>query len=414
MSTSKFQFNMTSTKPGISFKSETEADGMSLKNFRKIYFEDNITSLYPYGDVYYIDQLGIISDKIFFVEGMEFNIKLGYEEDSKKKGGWLEHNYVWVEGQLNNVELADNVAGDQIFILFSKHIFTDRVQSRSFNYEDAKKTTITDALKTVYMPFFSIPKEKWFISDTADFPYFNQYNETNGVFLQKLAQVAYSKNDPLAPFFTFINCNGEFYFMHMADLMRQQPVKEFMIGISETAQFDDKYIKEYNTFHHGMTLNKRNYINSFFTFENNELAIENRTIHEATDYISKDEREKLLVLKDYLKGDPTNNIYLGISHQQDSKEYFRGLKNSVYTDTNLSYRMTLMTQFDVKCIAGKTITIQVESQMKNKEIAVEYSGTWLIIKSKHLIDQDGVPYSKLTIAKPKIAIDSDHPFKKDF
>ena len=32
----------------------------------------------------------------------------------------------------------------------------------------------------------------------------------------------------------------------------------------------------------------------------------------------------------------------------------------------------------------------------------------------HLIDKDGIPFTQLTISKPKIAVDKSHPFKSDF
>jgi hypothetical protein len=69
---------MKSTIPVINFSGEEEKDGISLHYFRRIYFEDSIFSFFPYGEVYFIDQTGAISDKVFFMEGLEFAIGIGY------------------------------------------------------------------------------------------------------------------------------------------------------------------------------------------------------------------------------------------------------------------------------------------------------------------------------------------------
>jgi len=85
MSISKYQFRMIPAIPGGStFKSETESCGISLANFRRIYFEDTMFKFFPYGEVYYIDQVGLISDKLFFIEGMEFNVQIGYNEEQQE------------------------------------------------------------------------------------------------------------------------------------------------------------------------------------------------------------------------------------------------------------------------------------------------------------------------------------------
>ncbi|MCL1864583.1 MAG: hypothetical protein FWF73_02085, partial [Spirochaetes bacterium] len=382
--------------------------------------EDTMFKFFPYGEVYYIDQVGLISDKLFFIEGMEFNVQIGYNEEQQENGsftgGWLEHNYVWTEAQLNNIEPSNNINGDQIFILLSKHYMTDRPQSGSFNNESSQqKMTISDILKKVYIPFFEIPKNKYFISETNGFPYLNQYNDMNKDFIRKLTRAAYSTSFQQSPFYTFINCNGEFYFMTIQELMNQQPVKDFIIDISPTSQMDDTYIKEYDTLHGGMPFNKENYLKRFYSFENAGVNIsEQENIHKMTDYKIDNENERLLVHKDFINKIPTDNVYLGIQHQLDTPEYFSGFKNSFYADTNLSYRMTLMTQFDVRCVTGKTVTIQTTKKTQDDENAVEYSGRWLIIRSNHLLDKDGYPYSKLTIAKPKIRLDNNHPYRNNF
>jgi hypothetical protein len=76
--------------------------------------------------------------------------------------------------------------------------------------------------------------------------------------------------------------------------------------------------------------------------------------------------------------------------------------------------MVIVVDFYSGLVSGKTIEIEVEKQTKGNEIAGEFSGTWLIVESIHIMDKNGIPYSQLTISKPQIKIDTTHPFKKDF
>jgi len=420
MALSKFQFKMKSTIPGINFGAEEEAGGQSIANFRRIYFEDSLFKFFPYGEVYYIDQVGIISDKLFFIEGMEFETKLGYNEEKQEDGGtvggWLEHNYVWTEAQLNNGQPSNNVNGDQIFLLLSKHYMKNIHQSKSFNYEGAQqKMTISEILEKDLCPALDIPKNKQFISKTTGYPYVNQCNEMNGVFIENLSKVAYSISNQTSPFYTFINCNGEFYFMTIQELMQQPPAKVYVLDIAEDMQMNDKYIKRWETMHSGMKFNKYNYLRRFCTWDaGGQNNAEDFDIHTMTNYKVKDQNERLLVHRKFIPDSPVSTSYLGIQHLQDGPEYFKGFKNSYYRNTNLSYRMILLTQFNAKVIAGKTVEITVSKKMQNDEHATEYSGTWLITKSSHLFDKDGIPYSKLEIAKPKIRLDNNHPYKENF
>jgi hypothetical protein len=435
MSITKYEFEMLSDPKCLSFHHDDWEDGdklgVPIQQYRKILFSDSLFNFFPYCEVYFKDTAGQIIDNLFFIEGLQFNCKLGFiknEEDkteldknNKSYVDYLEHSYIWSENEINNINMSSSISGDNVFLMISKFFYNDMPKSKTFNHENSsKKYTISNLLKEIILPQWGIPSSKYqdTISDTDGTPYINQNNITNQKFISKLAEYSYSKNFTASGFYTFINCNGEFYFMTINELMNQNPVHEFEIDLTDKMFINKNYIKDYRVRFGGVPINYDNYNRKIYTYQSTgSILAEERNIHDSIKNFDND--AYLLIRNTYIpKGgvDKINSkvIYGGVQQEENNKEYYEGYKNYFYNDTALSYRMTIVIDFDPNCVSGKTVTIKILKQSKDNEIAKEFSGNWLICESSHIMGKEGIPYSQLTLTKPKIKLDSDHPFIGDF
>lgn len=407
---SPYTFKMVSDPPALEFSEE-----LPLRVYPRILLRDSLFEFFPYSEVHYKDSTGQISDKIFFIEGLKFDVTLEKEEEKDKdgnvvSGGIMSASYVWSENQINFVEVTDKISGNNVFIMLSSYDLQNIPKSRAFNYENAPQQKVNEIVEQIVTGDWNIPKEKLFISPTLDgFPYVNQCGINNRAFIEQLAEIAYSPSYKLSPVYTFINCRGEFYFQTLEEMMAELPVREYQIKLSEDMQTNPNIIKSYNVQCGGMAVNKDNYKRKFYRFTSDSiLHIEDLTIHEATPKFN--DKDKLLIRNEYIpKEEHTSHSYFGLQTEENGLEEYLGYKNNFYRDTALCYRMIIVVLTEPDLVTGKTVTITVNDN--EDETAQEYQGKWLICDSTHTMNEQGIPYSQLIISKPKIQLDSDHPIK---
>jgi hypothetical protein len=432
---SNFTFEMLSTPPCLSLHTEDFQNnagdmGVPIRNYRRILFQDSIFRFFPYGEVYYKDSAGQISDKVFFVEGLEFHCKLGSQQevnpvDGTQTGGYLEHDYVWSENQINNINMSNNVSGDNVFMLISKHKLMDYPKSRAFNAELTNpKLPISTLLTQTILPDWGIPVAKYglvtqpnnstlqTISVTSGLPYLIQSNITNSQFVQLLAEYAFSTSAQNSGFYTFINCQGEFFFITINDLINQSPVYNFKLGMTTEMSYDPKYIKHYRILHGGLPANFSNYNRKFFKYSASGVS---SSVDQDIQAVAVPGQGKLLIQR---RNRPTGKFseitYFGLQDETNGEELFKGYKNYFYRDTAMCYRMIIVVQFNPKLVSGKVITLELSKQTSDNLPATEYAGNWVICESYHWINGEGFPYTQLTISKPKIQLDSNHILFNDF
>lgn len=438
MALSRYEFSMISNPSCISFHhedwQEDDKIGVPMRSYSKILFKDSLFDFFPYGEVYYKDSSGQIVDSVFFVEGLELKCKLGYVKTDEEKNeqekantryvDYLEHDYIWSASEINNILFSRSVSGHNLFMLISKHFYNDFPKSKTFNHENGKKKeTISDILINTILPEWGIDKSKYkiqeTISKTSGTPYLNQNNISNKLFISKIAEYAYTENEPKSGFYTFFNANGEFYFMTVKALMDQKPVSAYKLDVTTDMTVNPMYIKDYRVFHGGVPVNFDNYKRKIYKYTASGLAETtvdtDMNILFIADKLEVDDKTKLLIRKQHL---PTSgnsaNTYAGIQEEENGLEFQKGFNNYFYRDTMMCYRMVIVVDFNPNNVSGKTISIEIEKQTKDSEIATEFSGTWLICESIHVIDDRGIPYSQLTVSKPQIQIDSTHIFYNDF
>jgi hypothetical protein len=420
---SPYIFKLISTPKALTFD-----ENIPVRNYRRVFFSDSLFKFFPYGELYYGDSIGLITDHVFFIEGLEFELTFGREdvidiEGNVIEGGYINNTYFWSENQINKINMADNVSGDNILVLCGVSKRDDHPRSRSWN-NDGSTTykTIDTILKTDILPELNIDATKQFISKCDGTPYICQCADNNRTFVESLSTIAYSSSFQKSPFYTFINSAGEFYFMALEEMMKQPPVKEYQISFSKDIMLDSNYIKDYNIMFGGAPVNLYNYNKRFFKFKaDGSYENEYLNIHDAIPICKDDNiaKDYTLIRNTYIPTEyGTGNHYFGIQYSQYGNEYYKGYKNKFYRDSCLNYRLMIMVDFDPKCVAGKTITISIQKGSTNdNQKAVEFTGKWLICESMWHYDYDGKPYTILTVSKPQIALDSSepaNPFINDF
>ena len=391
---SEYEFKMKSNPPMIDF------NDTPLRNFEKVSLSSSMDTFYSYAEINFKDEMGIIIDKAFFTEGLEFYIKYGNEDY-----GFLENTFCWSENQVLNAEISGRLSGTNVFIMLDNAYIKDLPRSKSYT------NSISGIVREVALTELGISSDKIFISETDDSDTWYRYNEDAKSFIKRLSDIAYSKNSNKSPFVTFINTNGEFYFMAISELFSsQQPVETYIFSIEENAVMSKDVITDFNIMMGGLPINYDDYKKKVFSM-GADASISNE-IFDIKDHFYKEAKEKILVRKDYQ--DITDYIYLGLAESANDKKLVKGQVNSLYRDSALSYRMEIVIHFNPKCVTGKLINIKVDSAFEDKQIAGEYSGKWVIIEDDFLVDEEEHPYQRLMLSKSAIKIDTDHPFNKDF
>lgn len=377
-------------------------DRQSFKLFPKIVISDNINSFFPVCEIYFKDQLGSIPETVGFIEGLEIKLQLGNMDD-----GYLGGDFALASMQFNDVVLANNISGNNIFILVSKHYFNNEKKTRSY------KDLISNIVKNICSTDYNIETSKQFISSTVGNDYFYQGNIKTSKFVEQLADQAYSQNNPKSPFYTFHNSNGEFYFMTVNEMFAQKSINAdnpYLIKQDKDSSINPYYIQDYWIQYLGAEENFLNYKINVFK-NTSDLSI----INEELDYknhIYRDGTAKLPIRNQYQK--VTRNVNLGLYDPTNDLQRFQGLQNTLYRNSSLPIRKIIVTHFNPLLVAGKTIDLEVQSNDLSKGFSKEFSGKWLCMGAKAYIDEDGIPFQEALIAKSTVAIDQKHPYRNDF
>lgn len=388
------------------FKSNPNAinfNNQTLRSFPVIFMMSDIFGFYPYGELTFADSAGVIVDNIVFVEGLKFEFKFGNDEE-----GYVGHDFYWSEDQINNTRLADNVSGDNIFILKSNYENLDVTRSKAW-----KDLTLSAAIIDIVNNDFKITDpNKINISATNGIDIWYQINSKIKDFLWVHREQAYSQNYQYSPYVTFINTNGEFYFTCLESLFNeQQPVANYTLSFSETSSLDSDTIKDYNIKFAGTPKNLYKYKQKLYTlgktgtYTSTDATIEN--------FIASSGKGRTLIDRQ-LQSDYSDYKFLGLNESQLDQYRLNAKRNFSFIDNNLPVRMPVTVDFNPKCVSGKLVDLKIGSAMDDKQIFSEFSGNWLIISDSHFMDYSGKPYSSLILAKSKINVDKNHPFYNDF
>ena len=378
-------------------------NNVSIRNFPTITIYSDIFGFYPYGVLYFADKGGTLVDKVIFIEGLEFEFKIGNEEE-----GYVGHNFHWSRNEINNIQIANFISGDYVFIVRS--IYSKKDYKRSKAWSSMK---LSDAVNDILSNDYNITDtDKIHIFTTTGNDTWYQINEKNEDFLFKHRKNAYTKNYPYSPYLTFINSNGEFYFTTIESLFNeQQPVESFKFELSEKSAILSDTVKDYSIDFVGDKFHKNDYKKRLYTIDKEAVyAYTDNTLD--TFYVNHPKGRILL------RRELTENIsdykFLGIKENIQDENRLNGKRNFEFLDSIFPIRLNLTIDFKPSCVTGKLIDLRVESVFDDKQILDEFSGNWLIISDKHFMDYDGKPSTYLTVVKSKIVTDNQHPFYAEF
>lgn len=413
---SPFKFIFESDPKGIKI-----GESINPRMIERVYIKDSLFSFYPYMELYIKDDISLISDNFFFVEGLKFHVELGSDEnlnasDDQNKGGYIKHNYVWSEDSITNCAMINHLNGTNALLLISEHYIKDRPSTQAFNkplsdIAEEIGTSILDISKT------DKAKSKYFIGTTknsaADIWY--QAGRNCSRFLKDLAAESYSslKSQTQTPYETFINCDGDFYFMSYAEMYEQSSVAKFKMKFKNNSSLSFDVIQGIEVMHGGLPVNKKTYTQEkFYLPQTGEVVTKPEEIQLKDKYIKiNGTKDKFLVLE---SNNQVNSLVdFGLYEEDVDVETFKAKENNLYLNSATAYRIVITVLFNPKCVSGKTVDIEIEQGSNPDQLSSEYSGKWLIIQSEHLMNNEGFVCSKLTLAKPSISIDKNWPYKAD-
>jgi hypothetical protein len=387
---SPYEFSFISNPKILTF------DDSTFKLFPKIELRSDLFKFYAYGEVIFVDNYGIVTDSINFVEGLPFDFKLGCKDD-----GYLETTMVWAENQLLDTNVQATLSGNNTFMFLSRERMYDKPISKMW-----KNYKISDIVQEIATSQFKLSADKIYITPTIGSNDFMQLNETNREFLLRLANLAVDQNNQKSPFFTFINTIGEFYFQSVTEFFNQQPIGTYEFTFNKETSLDPFAMKKFTLLLGGVPVNYKNYKKKAYSIDKSGAYV--TSDEDIKDYYTKLKNEKLLIRSSYQQ--VTDVVDLGLIGTDD-KQIRQGKLNAMYKNSALSYRMPMVIQFNPKAVAGYCIDLKVYSNLPNKEVSTEWSGKWLIVRDHILVNENGKISTKLTLAKSGIQVDSKHPIK---
>lgn len=384
-------------------------DSMFPRSYERIFFKDSVYNFYPHGEIFFKDEVGTAINQVFFVEGMEWNFKLGSNTQQIKRSGrteavgYLDHNYVWSESQFFKDRMATHLSGIQVFILISSMYMKDTFKSR---ITWSKK--ISDVVRTTIKDYGTIDSSKVFISETKGVDYWPQFNRLNKEFLNNLSLAAFQESK--SAFLTFFNCNGEFYFMSLDDLFKQTSIGTYALKFETANVTDDYAIQDYKIIDGGLPINKMNYQNTVYALKSDGTIYQ--TEANLKDYYLRPEAKGNFLVRNKYITDKHRYVNLGIWETND-REIVLGKTNNLFLNSNLSYGIEIVIRFNPKAVTGKIINIEIDKPDVGSKM-MEYGGKWLICESQHVCYEEGVPTSRLMLARPSINVSQKNPFVGEF
>lgn len=407
------KFSLKSSPPIINFENE------NATLYNKMEMCDSIFTYYPFAEVQLDDRTGIIQEGIFYIEGLEFKFILGSNEldsNPERSVKELEHDFIWYSEQMPNpIFSAGKVTGTLLWTFSSKYRKLDRKKNKSY------KGTISSILDEILGVNGGNYNLSYNPGTSLEIPVntgiYYQSNQTDGEFITKtLCNQAYSVSNNTSPYVSFINLNGEFYFITIDELFkRQQPVCKFtLLDADETGGLNDYKILSFTQNFGGYSINKDRYIQEVYKFKDEWETEE----EELNDRVFKGVKNlgRITAFKTDVLGNTYNQVEFGMENSDlfDSFNY-KGFKNSLFKNSLINYRMTIQSSYSPEAVSGKLVEIEMKASFGDS-LSTEFSGNWLVIESKHGYKNEGacVPITQLTLIKPSIDIKPDNPYSLRF
>ncbi len=394
-----FEFSLAS-------KLKSDLKITNLHYFRKIALGDSISKIFPTGDIYIKDPVGLFSEVTGYVEGEEHEIIYGDDEDTSEQ---LVFPCVKTDQRLIDFYHEGCMAGDVFLQFRNKNIIKDIAQSRSFS------SMISSIVDDVSDDF---DFESTAIESTDNQGVYGQGLIKNTDFLIRLMKKANSTLHTGEPYFCFIDLANKFHFETMSNMLLNSPVLTIVLKQTDASKYDTTTLVNCNVYWDNFKKNFNNYMATYYYIDNDgEIQSEDKKINE-TPTRSKG---KLPILSNIIS-DPISHRFFGFVDEDKlntenlppSKKDYSGWVSSWYQESQgIMIFDAVLRGCHPKAIAGQTVKTTIPSLFDDRGDAVEFSGTWVILESKHLIDENLNIFTELILGRNYIDVYNTNPYLSD-
>jgi hypothetical protein len=382
--------------------------------FQTIGLQDSIYDPYPVMTVQVTDDSAIFSEQYFYTQSLDVKIKLS---DYYNKTSNFDHNY-YINNQSFIVNNSQYMVGMADLSLHSSYKKQDVFKSKSY------KGNISDIVRSIILKFQNvIGPPVSYISTTSNYDTWYQSNSRDFSFIELLAVYALNIENSNSPFYTFFNLKGEFYFQTVVDLFAQSPVDTYYYGLNVdntgtsflTNQLERNIISdvEFQPLSSNLMLDEYNI--KFYKLKNDGTYFSKE--YDLKTKISENKlfNNKLTIRKQ--ETEKVRSIYsFGLIDNDNQENHYKGWLNEQFINSiSFPYRLTVSMKFDTRLCSGKVIELKFKSPIQNKNNeSFEYSGNWLILKSRHIFDEKGIGYTTLLLGKSSVNVFKNHKMYNDF
>lgn len=385
--------------------------------------QDDMSVFFSYFDIIYNDTDARYIELVNFVEFLDSKLRFGIQDSTgeSKNASVIENEYYWHDTQaVSGNPKFQNAGGEYLWSFVSSFRKQDSIKSKSFEGE------ISDIVEQIARTYVypgdkgkSNIDDKLFISKTNNQGIWYQPLISDVRFFLLLADFAVPANqagNDNAPFYTFVNTLGEFYFMDMWSLMNQPVTATYYLIDHPETVLDEETILSHKIYFNDVEEQLPLYHVDFFK------------IGSTGNYSSKGVKQKDNVVK--LTNKDTRTVRekdlanlrsfrdLGIEETPEDTQALLGLQNHFFKNTAISYRMTISVKFNPKLAAGKIVYIDIPSAFQtDKVIFPEASGKWLTLASTHSwfpSEKGNFPITTLDLVRPTTNIYKRNTEKNKF
>lgn len=384
----------------------------------RLIFTDSIFDFYPFGEMVLKDKVGGILESAGPVEGSEFTFTYGTDDPKVPK--------MITHFALEAMDMVD-VSRDRQFsgtdILYLRSVYSNYDIADTFSYSGELSTVAQTVSAKLTLgtrgPVSNDPEVAQtpaVVTKTKNTGTFYQGGKNISDFLMDHARYASSATNDGTPFFTFINMKGQFFFASVGTLVAQTPINTTPFELINTVKPNTPQFANKNTLLQaevaftGGKANRYNYNKQLHSikYTSGTAIPEPSTLSlHSPQAIPLTLKPRFPFTADKLTAIKAHSYY-GIDYTTGG--FYDGWKDNLFLDSAFPYREHIIIPFNSEAVSGRTINMNVYTAMPNVQgfaptdatIAPEYSGSWVILRSRFEHTSDNTPMMDLIVGKPKL------------
>lgn len=393
------------------------------KLVKRVTFIDDVEMFFPQINMIVDDSSGYISDKLQFIEGLEFDAYLGIQGDLQANYD-MHHSFYFGTNDIIQPHFSSVVNGTMIWRGMSLIRKKDSITSKAYGATSStySGTALSSIVSTIATSMILDPTKNM-VNVGADLAsiidIFYQANERNETFLKKLAKRAYG-GSPATPILTFFNLDGDFYFDSISNFFNKPVDIDCDLFMDpEQLQLVSKNINAYNFKQGGFPVNESNYFKEIYTLDGSGItlpSIDTLSNYKVVPIIGTELSSTSNVGLNIQMTDlttPKTFQFLGLQSNPQQKDKLKAKQILAYSKSLQQYVFDVTIPFNKACKAGKIAELQWKSSTSSIDYSKVFGGKWMITRSEHVFETDKfTAWSHLTLRRPFIGIDKDNMLGK--